>query len=178
MRITGWWLFGALALGACGGRGPAAPSTQAAPAAGAAARAQALEAAAPALEKLDGRWQRGEEPSSWVAYFERGQLRFLDERVAPPRGAPRRNRYYFENGRLFYYAGESPASEGLGGGGDARAPTVPVTAEYSGQRALAAVRIEHYGPVPLAPAEAAAILRQAGELASIATSARGASGTR
>jgi hypothetical protein len=175
MRTLGLLLL--TALGACGGGGPATPATPAAAPPGAAARAQALEAAAATLEKLDGRWQRGAEPSSWAAYFERGQLRFLDERVTPPGGAVRRNRYYFDNGQLFYFAGEAPASATVGGGADARAPTVPVQAEFSGQRALAAVRIEHYGAVPLTAAEAAAILAQARELASIVTSAHGARGT-
>jgi len=177
VRTWGLVLLTALTLGACGGRGPATPAAPAAPPPGAAARAEALEAAAATLDKLEGRWQRGAEPSTWAAYFERGQLRFLDERVMPPHGAARRNRYYFENGKLFYFAGEAPASAPVGGGSDARAPTVPVQAEFSGQRTLAAVRVEHYGPVPLTAAEAATVLAQARELASIATSAHAAVGT-
>jgi hypothetical protein len=171
-------LLSALLSGGCDGRQAAAPPGAPAPPPAAEARAAALEAAAPALEKLDGHWQRGEEPSTFAAYFERGQLRFLDERVAPPRAAPRRNRYYFENGRLFYFAGEVPAAATVGGGADARAALVPVSAEFSGQRALSAVRIEHYGPVPLTLPESAAILRQAGELASVASSAHQALGSR
>jgi hypothetical protein len=176
MRASNWVIVAALGLAACGGRAPPAPAAPSAPA-DAAARAAALEAAAPGLQKVDGRWQRGAEPSNYSAYFDHGQLRYLDERVQPPRGAPRRNRYYFDDGGLFYFAGEVAAGD-IGGGATALGATVPVQAEFAGAKIVSALRIEHYGAVRLEPAQAAEIRRQAAELASLASTEQHAVGTR
>ncbi len=173
---SGGLIVASLVLAACGGRAPPAATAPAGPPPDAAARAAAIEAAAAQLQKVDGRWQRGQEPSRWSAYFQSGELRFLDERVTPPAGSARHNRYYFEGGRLFYFAGEAPAGRLLGGPA-ADAPTLPVQAEFSGARTISAVRIEHYGPVRLEERDATEIRRQATELASIAMGELRAVGT-
>jgi hypothetical protein len=176
MRASTWLMAAVLGLAACGGRAPPPAAPPSAPA-DAATRAATLEAAAPGLQKVDGRSQRGVEPSSYSAYFDHGQLRYLDERVLPPRGAPRRNRYFFDDGRLFYYVGEAAAG-GTGGGVSALGPTVPVQAEFAGAKTLSAVRIEHFGAVRLEEAQAEEIRRQAAELASVAAAEQHAAGAR
>jgi hypothetical protein len=171
-----WPMLALLAVVACGGRappasapeGPAAPAPSAATAP-AAARAAAIEAATAGYEIVRGRWERGAERSTYAAYFENGQLRYLDETVAAPGAPPRHNRDYYENGVLFYIAGEVRAASTVGGGPGAVGPSVPVRAEFHGTKTLAAVRVEHYGEVKLAPAEVEALRRQAAELASAAT---------
>lgn len=171
-----WPMLAMLGLVACGGRAPpaSAPAAPGAPAPGAATapaatRAAAIEAAAAADETVRGHWERGAERSTYAAYFEHGQLRYLDETVAVPGAPARHNRYYYENGVLFYLAGEVRAATVVGGGPGAVAPSVPVHLEFHGTKTLAAVRVEHYGEVKLAPAEVEALRRQAAELASAAT---------
>ena len=170
-----WPMLALLGMVACGRAPPpsapaepgaSAPSAATAPAT---TRAAAIEAAIAGYETVRGHWERGAERSSYAAYFESGRLRYLDETVAVPGAAPRRNRYYYENGVLFYIAGEVHAASVVGGGVGAVAPSVPVRAEFHGTKTLAAVRVEHYGEVKLAPGEVEALRRQAAELASAAT---------
>jgi hypothetical protein len=178
MRSRTWPMLVVLALlglAACGrAPPPSAPAEPGAPAPGAAAvpattRAAAIEAAIAGYEIVRGHWERGAERSTYAAYFENGRLRYLDETVAAPGAPARRNRYYYDNGVLFYIAGEVRASTVVGGGAGAVGPSVPVRAEFQGTKTLAAVRVEHYGEVKLAPGEVEALRRQAAELASAAT---------
>ena len=179
MQARAWLIVAVLAVAACGG--PAPPGAVPPPAApagapDAAARAAAIEAGLAGLQKVDGTWQRGADRIAYSAYYANGELRFLEERVTVPGGAPRHNRYYFTAGRLFYFDGAVPAGK-LGGGGDALAPTLPVRAEFQGARTLSAVRLEHYGAVPIGEPAAAEIRRQAAEIATIAASEQRAEGT-
>lgn len=141
---------------------PAPPTPQRVAAPGAEARAAALRAAAGRYRMLRGRRDHDDYAWEYTAYFEGGQLRYL-EAERPAGGASARDGYYFEDGALFYFSGLRPVS---GAGGPA--PWVPVRAEFRGALTLSAVRIEHYGEVPLAPAAVAAIRRAAAVLAAAA----------
>lgn len=142
-----------------------------------AARVAALEAAAAGYRQVTWRRELVSGQTTYVGYFDRGQLRFIDETIAREGASPVRNRYYFENGVLFYFTGELPAGA-LGAGPAAVAPRVPVRAEFRGAETLYAVRIEHYGEVKLHPAAVADIRRRAATLARAATAERDATGAR
>src|SRR5260221_13515846 len=160
----------AAVIAACGGK--SAPAVGAAPAAGAApsaaARAATLRAAAMQLKPVHGRRDDGGGPADYTGYFEGEQLRYLEE-VLVLAGALLHNRYFFEDGALFYVSGERAAGASVGGGPTALAPNVELRAEFQGARTLAAVRLEHYGEVPLAASEVAAIRSRAALLAAAAT---------
>lgn len=166
-------LVPALVFAGCGERPPAggAPASPAA-AATASARADAIRAAAAGLPSVAGHRDGPGGDAAWRAFFAGDELRLLEESVVDPPGPPLENRYYFEHGALFFYAGQQAAEPGSGAeGASAR---VPVQAEFQGARATRAVRIEHYGPVPLAPERVATIARRAAELASAARDERNA----
>jgi len=145
-----------------------------APRATGAARAAALDAAASGYQQVA--WQR-ELPtgrSACVGYFDHGALRLIAETTT---GTARlTNRYYYENGALFYFAGELPAATGTGT--IAVAPRIPVRAEFRGTITLAAVRVEHYGEVKLGLAEISDIRRRAAALARAAIAERTAAARR
>ena len=144
----------------------------------AAARAAALAAASAGWPKVTGHWLRGDTDSRFTAWFEHGELRYLEE-LAVRRGAtPLHGRYYYERGTLFYYSGEAPAGAQVGGGATAVAETVPVLAEFDGAQARRALRIEHYGEVPLAAAAVTALERHAAILAGVARDEWSAAGPR
>jgi hypothetical protein len=158
----------ALLIAGCGQRPPGggAPATPAAAPAAAAARADAIRAAAAGLPSVTGNRDGPGGTATWRAFFAGDDLRLLEESLADPPRPPLENRYYFERGELFYYAGEQAAQ--AGGGAEGAAARVPVLAEFQGARALRAVRIEHYGEVRLEPAPVEALQRRAAELASAA----------
>ena len=168
------------------GAAPAAPAAEAAAsvpgmtvaAAPAAARAAALVAASAGWPKVTGHWLRGDTDSRFTAWFEHGELRYLDELAVRRAAAPLHGRYYYERGALFYYSGEAPAGAQVGGGATAMAETVPVLAEFDGAQPRRAVRIEHYGEVPLAAAAVTALERQAAILAGVARDEWSAAGPR
>ena len=144
----------------------------------AAARAAALAAASAGWPKVTGHWLRGDTDSRFTAWFEHGELRYLEE-LAVRRGAtPLHGRYYYERGTLFYYSGEAPAGAQVGGGATAVAETVPVLAEFDGAQARRALRIEHYGEVPIAAAALTALERHAAILAGVARDEWSAAGPR
>jgi hypothetical protein len=160
----------ALLLAGCGQRPPpaAAPPPAAPPAAPAAARvrAQAIAAAVAGRPSVDGHRDGPGGDAAWRAFFAGDELALIEERVADPPRPPLENRYYFENGTLFYFAGQQTAEPGSGA--DGAAARVPVLAEFHGAQATSAVRIEHYGAVPLAPGRVATIAARAAELAAAA----------
>ncbi len=137
-----------------------------------ATRAAAIRAAAARLPSVTGHRDGPAGEAAWRAFFDGAELALLEESVADPPRPPLENRYYFEHGALFYVEGEQAAEPGSGAEGVA--PRVPVVAEFRGVRATRAVRIEHYGPVPLAPDRVQAIQRRAAELASAARDERSA----
>ena len=163
----------ALGLGACGERTPPAaarpkassPAIAPAPPASGAARAAALEAALPSLMKVDSHREQGASRTLISGYFDKSDLKVLDETVTGQGLATIHNRYYFDGGVAFYFRGEAPAGK-IGGGPGAMGSTVPLRAEFAGARVLSAVRVEHYGEVKLEPAAIEAIRRQGAELAS------------
>ena len=163
-----------LALGLLAGcaREPAAP---AAPASGAAPRAPsalervaALEAASGSFERAEGHWEHGSEHLSFTAYFDGHTLRYLLETTDRPGLAALHNRYYFDNGALFYYVGEVVAASTEGAPGNSAA-VVAEHAEFRGATVLNAVRVEHFGEVRLDAAAIAAIRRDAAEFAGVVT---------
>ena len=132
------------------------------------ARAAAVAAASAAWPKVTGHWLRGDTDARFTAWFEDGELRYLEELAVRRSGAPLHGRYYFEHGALFYYSGESPAGAAVRGGATAMAESVPVIAEFDGAQPRQAVRVEHYGEVPLDAAAVIALERRAAALAGLA----------
>ena len=129
-----------------------------------AARIEAIRAAR--LPSVSGHRDGPGGAATWRAFFADGELALLEEEIADPPRRPLHNEYYFEHGALAYFRGEQPATPGSGAvAPDARAPVV---IEFQGRRATSAVRIEHYGPVPLEPERLAAIEQRAAELAGAA----------
>jgi len=160
-------LLGLAGFAGCGRSPPTPPSPPAAAtAADAHARAQQLRAGLPGMKSVHGRRQWPGRASAYQAYFEGRTLRYLEE-TATDAGGQFQNHYYFEATGLFYYTGEQAAAADSGAMGPA--PRVPVIVEWRGAEVVRAVRIEHYGEVPLAAAELAAIRRRAAELASAAS---------
>ncbi|HXQ32094.1 MAG TPA: hypothetical protein VN790_09045 [Steroidobacteraceae bacterium] len=157
---------------------PAQPARQGSPAAATGeARAAAFDAAAPGYRQV--RWHRdlASGQGACVGYFDRGELRLIEETVARPGAPSLSNRYYFERGALFYFSGEMPATA-VGAGPAAVAPRVAVRAEFRGAATLSAVRIEHYGEVRLDPAAIADIRRDAATLATATAAERAAPARR
>jgi hypothetical protein len=157
-------------LAACGRQKPPVLPV----AAGGSARAAALRAAAPGLTALHGRWDEPGSRSEYTAYFSAGRLGYLDERQRLAPSGSLHNEYFFDGGALFYFAGELPATAGFGGGPDAVGPVVASLAEFRGAQVLRAVRIEHFGEVPLDAATIGAIRRHAAALAGAAATERAA----
>lgn len=158
------------------GRSPSPPPVSPAPpvaAADAPTRADRLRAGLAGLRSVQGRRQWPGRESAYQAYFEGRTLRYLAETVTECSGEFR-NHYYFESGGLFYYTGEQAAAADSGATGPA--PHVPVVVEWRGTEVARAVRIEHYGEVPLTPAETGAIRRRAAELLSAAQDEQTATG--
>jgi hypothetical protein len=145
------------------GAGPAA-----APSAPGAERADVIRASAAQWPKVEGRWTRGDADSRYVAYFDGGELRYLEENMSMGDYGSRQNRYYYEGGALFYYAGEKssdvPGSTGPGG----LPPVVPVVAEFRGPDVVRGVAREHFGEKKLEPAIVDGIRRHAATLAGAA----------
>ena len=138
----------------------------------ASARAAAIEAAASRLTSVVGHRDGPGGDATWRAFFDGSELTLLEESVADAPRPPLENRYYFDKGALFYFAGQQAAEPG--GGAEGVAPRIPVVAEFRGLQATRAVRIEHYGPVPLAAERAQGIARRAAELAAAARDERSA----
>ena len=163
----------ALGVVSCGERPPPAaatgqaplPATAAAAPLSPAARAAALQAALPSLMKVDSHREQGTSRTLLSGYFDKSDLKVLDETVTGQGLATIHNRYFYDGGLAFYFRGEAPAGQ-IGGGPGAMGATVPLRAEFAGARVLSAVRIEHYGEVKLEPAAIDAIRRQGAELAS------------
>lgn len=173
-------VLASLGLAACGERAPPADATAKAPAPAAtaaappapvagASRAAALEAALPGFMKVDTHRDQGSSRTLLSGYFDKSDLKVLDETVTGQGQATLHNRYYYDGGVAFYFRGEAPAGK-IGGGPGAMGATVPLRAEFQGARVLFAVRVEHYGEVKLEPAAIEAIRRQAAELASVVVS--------
>ena len=127
------------------GEGAAGATAASAAAAPAAERAAQIRASAAQWPKVEGRWTRGDTDSRYVAYFDGGELRYLEENMSMGDYGSRQNRYFYEGGALFYYAGEKssdvPGSTGPGG----LPPVVPVVAEFRGPEVVRAVAREHFG---------------------------------
>lgn len=162
-RISLLMLILALLAVGCGQR-PAPPVAAPAPVT-ARARADAIRSAVAAVPSVTGHRDGPGGDAAWRAFYSGDELVLLEESVADPPRPPLENRYYFERGALFFYAGQQPAEVGSGAAGAAR---VPVLVEFRGAQATSAVRIEHYGEVRLEPARVAAIRSRAAELASAA----------
>jgi len=158
----------ALAAVGCGRQPPAPAAAPAAPpaASNAAARAAAIRGRSTTLLSVTGHRDTLGIDATWRGYFDGNELVLLEERRADPPRPPLENRYFYEHGTLFYFLGEQPAERAGGAAGPA--PRAPLRAEFDGLRAVAAVRIEHYGEVRLTPAEIATIQKRAAELASAA----------
>jgi hypothetical protein len=131
-------------------------------------RAASIRDSAAQWPKVEGRWTRGDSDSRYVAYFDGGELRYLEEDLSMGDYGSRRNRYFYEDGALFYYAGEKssdvPGSSGPGG----LPPVVPVVAEFRGPEVVRAVAREHFGEKKLDDAIVAGIRGHAATLAGAA----------
>ncbi|MFO0450575.1 MAG: hypothetical protein ACK52I_18265 [Pseudomonadota bacterium] len=156
-----------LAPGAMTGGAAGVASGEAAVDGDGAARAAAVRTRAESLPKVEGRWRHGDADSAFVARFDDGELRYLEERVEGP-GGPRENRYFFAGGELWYYAGEQPAGGASGGGPGAMAGRVRVVAEFRGTEVVRGVSREHHGEKKLSPAVLEVIRRHAQALAGAA----------
>ncbi|HEX9728449.1 MAG TPA: YbaY family lipoprotein [Gemmatimonadales bacterium] len=67
-------------------------------------RAADVVAALGRFERIDGSWQEGEAASRISAYFDNGNLRYLEEHmVLGEDEASAANAYYFQQGALFYH---------------------------------------------------------------------------
>jgi hypothetical protein len=154
----------ATAAAASGALGSAA----AAATAPAAERAALIRASAAQWPKVEGRWTRGDSDSRYVAYFDGGELRYLEESLSMGDYGSRQNRYFYEGGALFYYAGEKssdvPGSTGPGG----LPPVVPVIAEFRGPDVVRGVAREHFGEKKLEPMIVEGIRRHSAVLAGAA----------
>lgn len=140
---------------------PAAPSGE--------TRAREIRAASAQWPKVEGRWTHGDTDSRYVAYFDGGRLRYLEEEMnAGAAGGRRANRYWFDDGALFYYDGEKPSSVPGGDGPGMLPPNVAVVAEFRGADVVRAVAREHYGEKKLDDATIAGIRRHAAALAGAA----------
>jgi hypothetical protein len=163
-----------LAVGCSRPPPPAAASVTpaAAPAAAPAAsvRADAIRSAATRLPNVSGHRDGPGGAAQWKATFAGDELTLIEESVADGPRPPLENRYYFERGTLFYFTGQQAAAPG--GGAEGPGARVPLTAEFRGLQPVSAVRIEHYGPVPLAAARIQQIAARAAELASAARDER------
>jgi hypothetical protein len=157
-----------LAAAGCGPKAPAPAAPAPPPAAPptAAARAAAIRARSATLASVTGHRDTEGLDATWRGYFDGNALLLLEESRADRPRPPLQHRYFYERGTLFYYLGEQPAEAQSGATGPA--PRAALRAEFDGLRAVAAVRIEHYGEVRLTPAEIGAIQRRAAELASAA----------
>ncbi len=134
----------------------------------AAERAERIRASAAQWPKVEGRWTRGDADSRYVAHFEAGELRYLEENLSMGDYGTRLNRYFYEGGALFYYAGEK-SSDVPGSTGPNGLPTVvPVVAEFRGPEVVRAVGREHFGEKKLDPAIVEGIRRHAAVLAGAA----------
>ena len=154
---------GASGVGAARPQGASVPASVPAP-----ARAAALAAASAAWPKIAGHWLRGDTDARFTAWFQDGELRYLEEIDVRRDAAPLHGHYYFEHGALFYYSGESPAGAAVGGGTAAMAASVPVVVAFEGAQPRQAVRVEHYGEVPLGAAAVLELQRRAAALAGLA----------
>ena len=168
-------------VAACGAPATPPPASAPPPAAtmsrSGAARAEALEGATATYRKVDTHREQGTGRTDLSGYFDHGRLAYLDENISAPGAPARHNRYFFENGQLFYFKGEMQAGK-IGGGPTALGASVPVRAEFAGARTLTAVSIEHYGETRLDAPAVEAIRRQGAELASAITSEEQASRSR
>jgi hypothetical protein len=146
----------------------AAASTGADTSAPAADRADSIRASAAQWPKVEGRWTRGDTDSRYVAYFDGGELRYLEENMSMGDYGSRQNRYFYEDGALFYYVGEKssdvPGSTGPGG----LPPVVPVVAEFRGPEVVRGVAREHFGEKKLDAAIVEGIRRHGAVLAGAA----------
>jgi hypothetical protein len=145
-----------------GTTGATAPSSSAT----AEQRARAIRDASAQWPKVEGQWRHGTADSSYVAYFDGGQLRYLEERAKG--GGTRTNRYFFDGGALFFYDGEKVSSVPGGEGPGMLPPTVAVVAEFRGGETVRAVAREHYGEKKLDDATIAAVRAQGAALAGAA----------
>ncbi len=172
-RVAAGLLVLAAASGCSGQQPPATPAapSQAPAAIDGRARAAQILASLPGLAPVAGRNDRLGPVTPWQAWFAGPELRLIEERPDGRDGAEP-NRYYFERGKFFYFAGEQPAA--VAGGPSGAAPRASVVVEFRDGQVLRAVRLEHYGEVRLEPEESAAIRARAAELASAARDERSA----
>lgn len=150
----------------------ATPAPTSAPTVDAAARASAIRDASARWPKVEGRWTRGATDSSFVAWFDGGRLRYLEERATLRGGPPLVNRYWFDDApvdrALFYFDGRKPSSVPGGDGPGQLPPTVAVVAEFRGAEVVRAVAREHYGEKKLDDAAIAEVRANAAALAGAA----------
>jgi uncharacterized lipoprotein YbaY len=66
----------------------------------------AIDAALPSMERRDGRWEAGDQPVPYTAYFDGDDLRRLDARQSSGDRGSWEWRYSFANGLLIYASGE------------------------------------------------------------------------
>ncbi|MBU2709864.1 hypothetical protein [Zooshikella harenae] len=66
-----------------------------------------IEAQQDTLHKISGTWQDGDSFSTYDAFLEQGQLRFIQERRKDGKRIEGSHKYYFSQGRLFHYAEKS-----------------------------------------------------------------------
>lgn len=66
-----------------------------------------VEAQQDTMHKISGTWQDGDSFSTYDAFLEQGQLRFIQEHRKDGRRAEGSHKYYFSQGRLFHYTEKS-----------------------------------------------------------------------
>lgn len=144
----------------------AAPATEAP--ASAEKRAEAIREASAQWPKVAGRWTRGDTDSKYVAWFDGDRLAYLEEDMNQGDYGRKQQRYWFDDGALFYYTGEGPSALPGGTAPGSLPPNVPVVAEFRGAQVVRAVSREHFGEQKLDPMLVEGIQRHAAALAGAA----------
>jgi hypothetical protein len=122
------------------------------------------EASAAGVASVEGRWASGDTESRYVAHFEGGVLRRLEEEQQVG-GTRRVQRYWYEDGALARYEGVQPSTLPDASGA---ATAVPVAVELRGADVIRAVAREHSGAKKLDDATIDRIRRHAAALAGAA----------
>ncbi len=119
------------------------------------------------LREVEGEWGRGDASSTFTAYFDEDELRYLREEVSLGEYGSSQNEYFFRDGRLFLYQEEGERA--VPGRESPRAAAVTVRISYGSEGEVFEARKTVNGePAPPRPDEVEGASRHAEELRRIA----------